>query len=414
MKRKLLTQMRTEWRTNIWMVVELAIVGLVVSLIVIVLAQLNYMKHRTEHLYDVDDIYIGSVNTIAKTADDFVPYAEGMGYVNDYDVIVGNLKDNPYVEAVAGGRNAMPYRYDYWGQRLSTMVGDSIYSYSGNVRYLSPDLVRIMRLRGPNGETTEQLAGIIARGEWLVSPHDPTEVSCLPEEIVGRMAFQSNDTTRVMRIGGICGGIARDDYESIFQGCVVAPLDGVDGRRLPDELVVRVKPGMEHKFMESLDQSKLQHGNVYVNNLQYILDRRDNAQSNVDTLVRNMLVCAGFLLVAVFLGFLGSFWFRTQQRVPEIALRMVNGATRRQIFARLISEGLILLLIGMVVFVPIIVCAMYSVDLVSEIMVIDSQVPNYIALAITALLLAAMIVAGIWFPARRAMKVQPAQALKDQ
>jgi putative ABC transport system permease protein len=42
------------------------------------------------------------------------------------------------------------------------------------------------------------------------------------------------------------------------------------------------------------------------------------------------------------------------------------------------------------------------------------QMPTYIAYVITLVLLAAMIIAGIWFPARRAMKVEPANALKDQ
>jgi putative ABC transport system permease protein len=44
----------------------------------------------------------------------------------------------------------------------------------------------------------------------------------------------------------------------------------------------------------------------------------------------------------------------------------------------------------------------------------NSQLPNAIAYVITLAVLAAMIVAGIWFPARRAMKIEPAYALKDQ
>ena len=35
----------------------------------------------------------------------------------------------------------------------------------------------------------------------------------------------------------------------------------------------------------------------------------------------------GFLLLNIFLGLLGTFWFRTQQRRSEIALHKAHGAT---------------------------------------------------------------------------------------
>jgi putative ABC transport system permease protein len=121
-----------------------------------------------------------------------------------------------------------------------------------------------------------------------------------------------------------------------------------------------------------------------------------------------------FLLVAVFLGFLGSFWFRTQQRVPEIALRKVNGATQWQIFRRLISEGLIMLLISTIIFTPIYFYLVNVVGASIENFIFDNNSVNFVAYVITLLILAAMIIAGIWFPARKAMKVEPANALKEQ
>ena len=53
----------------------------------------------------------------------------------------------------------------------------------------------------------------------------------------------------------------------------------------------------------------------------------------------------GFLLLNNFLGLLGTFWFRTQQRRSEIALHKAHGATDRAIFSRLLSEGILLLAI---------------------------------------------------------------------
>ena len=51
------------------------------------------------------------------------------------------------------------------------------------------------------------------------------------------------------------------------------------------------------------------------------------------------------LLLNIFLGLLGTFWFRTQQRRGEIALHKAMGATDGAVFGRLMSEGMFLLLI---------------------------------------------------------------------
>ena len=48
-------------------------------------------------------------------------------------------------------------------------------------------------------------------------------------------------------------------------------------------------------------------------------------------------------MVNVFLGLIGTFWFRTRRRRNEIALRLAMGSTKKQIFCLLMGEGLLLL-----------------------------------------------------------------------
>ena len=59
--------------------------------------------------------------------------------------------------------------------------------------------------------------------------------------------------------------------------------------------------------------------------------------------VNSQAVVVLFLLVNVFLGLIGTFWFRTRRRRSEIALRMAMGSTRGGVFRLLIGEGLLLL-----------------------------------------------------------------------
>ena len=60
--------------------------------------------------------------------------------------------------------------------------------------------------------------------------------------------------------------------------------------------------------------------------------------------VNTQTVVVVFLLVNVFLGLIGTFWFRTRRRRNEIALRLAMGSTKKQIFCPLLmGEGLLLL-----------------------------------------------------------------------
>jgi putative ABC transport system permease protein len=412
MKRRLFTQMRTEWRSNVWMIVELTIVGLIVALITMVLAQIICSRNGNEG-FDLTDVYVGSNNALTKDADNYVQYDDLQPYFEDMNVLLRKLRDNQYVDMVATGSEAMPYNYNYHGNKLRYCADGDTLLYQGNLRYFSPELVRLVRLTGPRGETTEQLATALENGEWLVSPHADFDFrpSCDPYQIKGKSVIMNDDATNVVHVGAVCYGIPRTDYEPIIGGCIITSFRYYRG--LPTQIIVRVKPGMGRKFLESLKSKDLEQGNLYFNNFTSIEDMRDNAQRDIDNTMRNLVICAVFLLVAVFLGFLGSFWFRTQQRVPEIALRKVNGATQWQIFSRLISEGLILLLISTLIFTPICFYLIH-IGVTSGFMNFGPQMPTYIAYVITLVLLAAMIIAGIWFPARRAMKVEPANALKDQ
>ena len=133
----------------------------------------------------------------------------------------------------------------------------------------------------------------------------------------------------------------------------------------------------------------------------------------MSTLTRNMSACAVFVLVTVFLGFLGSFWYRTQQRVPEVALRKVAGATSTGIFRRFISEGLMLL--GFATpFIAILIFWAMRLFKDTEVLYICPQWLLWAVAAMTIAVMAVMVALGIWAPAVKAMKINPAEALKDQ
>ena len=122
----------------------------------------------------------------------------------------------------------------------------------------------------------------------------------------------------------------------------------------------------------------------------------------------------GFLLLNIFLGLLGTFWFRTHNAVRRIALHKAHGATDRAIFSRLLSEGILLLAIV----TPVALLIDYNLahlELTPGGTVRTLEWDRLLlCAAISFVLIALMIVIGIGIPARKAMKVQPAEALHDE
>ena len=148
-------------------------------------------------------------------------------------------------------------------------------------------------------------------------------------------------------------------------------------------------------------------------------DRFETLRGDTDR-VNTHTVIILFLLANVFLGLIGTFWFRTRRRRSEIALRLSVGSSRKQIFRLLVGEGLLLL--TLVAIPAAIVC--YSAALseptlgnsaLVSINPVEWSFVRFLLGTIAAwILIATMIILGIWFPAHQAMKIQPAEALREE
>lgn len=410
MKRKLLTQMRNEWRSNFWMTLELFVVGLVLCLIFAILNSLGEI-HQEPQGADYSDMYLGDIRYIGNDEEAFRPYVDDEhNYYTDLQTLMANIRQNANVEAVGIGRNALPYNYSYIGEQIKPASGNES-PYFGNLRQLSPEVITAIRLRGINGETPEALAEMVSRGELLISlaesEGDDTDI----QSWRGRDVIFGSDSSDIRRVGAIINPIRRSDYEPA-RGVIITKEPGYS----PGEVIVRVCDGRGREFLSSLSGDDQEFGNVYVSNLRSLDDDRNESHREISTLQRNIITCAVFLLVSVFLGFLGSFWYRTQHRVPELALRKVNGATNADLMRRFIGEGMLLLIFAAILMIPTVLLLIKLLG-DGEIYLNDLLMPSWIiwgSFLMSIGSLAVMILAGIWMPARKAMKIEPAIALKDQ
>lgn len=416
MNRNLLTQIKNEWRDNLWLVIEL----LVVSVAVWVLALTLYIALRPkfeEKGFDSEDVYKIAIKTLDSESPEYVDMGEETknNNINDIRMLLARIRKSPYVEVAALSCNALPYQASFSGNELKVQgKGDSVIYY-GNLRMGSPEIVRVLRLKSREGLSVERIEEILRRGELLVSNCQTWALSGLDDvkDLVGGTVMFM-DTVNPKRIGGVIESVKRNEYE-VKYGTIFMALDENDNNKINNsrEIGLRVKPGMGKKFEEefnsSADMRRLR--NVYLTQLTDMATARKQSHNHSENQVRLWTAGIVFLLVIIFLGLLGTFWFRIRQRSGEIALRKTCGATSGDIFRRTIGEGLLLLSISIIPAIALEWVINRYFNLIEDDTYWTAAV---VALIFSIFIMILMIIAGIAFPARKAMKIEPAIALKEE
>lgn len=421
MKRKLARQILTEWRSNLWLVLELLIISVAVW----------YIGDKMAVATDISRAPIGLdiTNTFRLSTSYSWPgcssYEESAGadttltdsdrYLADMALLEARLSEFPGVVA-AGRSSGAPYTYNYSG-RMVTPEDNPADNYEQCARpnswVVTPGFARVFRLRGLNGETPEQLADLLAQGKVLLTENFAGEAGFegKPSHLVGRRVIDRSDD-RHYEVGALVEPQRRNEFEPAG----IPYMFMTSGAGYGD-LYIRSDGRPDGDFEAAFRQAMptLRGGNMLVTDITPLSRVRDDFHRTDYADLRDMAICIGFLLLTVFLGLLGTFWFRTQQRAREIAIRKVSGATDGSIFRRLVGEGLLLLCAATLAALPL----EYLLESRDIALSASYRPEGWLlwwgagALAVF-LLMAIMITAGIWFPARRAMKVEPAEILRGE
>lgn len=418
MQKKLFTQIKNEWRGNLWLAAELLIVSVVMWYITDTLyCELStYMEPRgfdTGHCYKID------MGELTAKSPDYRPYTTQEERAADVREFVERLRRRPEVEAVSLSVNAYPYNGSSSGANVSL---DTLHVHGYCIRrFVTPDFMRVFRYRGTRGETPEQLSGILERGEFLASDNlYQRNYGLTMTSLVGREFHLMDDTTETCRLGAALVPVRYHDYYPAWASySMVYNLNtlSIDFITSGCELCLRVKAGEDRDFIARLkadSESQFRIGNIYMADAVSFTELRRSFLQSWTNNMRYFLTGMGFLLFNIFLGLFGTFWFRTQQRRPEIALHKALGATDSAVFLRLLCEGLLLLALV----TPLALLVDYHLADAELNASLNGTTLEWGRLlgcaAFTFLLIALMIVTGIGIPARRAMRVQPAEALHDE
>lgn len=415
MKRALYRQMRHEWRDNLWLVIGLSVVGLAVWGLG---AQLyGTLKYAFLPMgFEDKDLYIVAVGDVSADNEDYVDYGEDGAGMRDNDIrtLLQEYRSNPNVEAAAISSCGSPYMVSrYWTCFLADEA-DSL-GYIGSSKSISPEMVDVLGLKSATGESGESLKKMLEEGKILITslPRQEGELresgKHLPEDYKGKKVKDNPDGDAGYVVGDVVDVIRQSRFHTP-RGMFLMPLGDADLGRVT-EIMVRVKPGRGEAFVgdyESRREMQRLH-NVSLGVPAKVAFDREAAERDDTVNARLFVSLIVFLFVIIFLGLLGSFWFRVQQRTGEIAIRKVCGATDRDIFRRLIGEGMILMVLSALLSGCVGWVTLLNIDTLSPSEIMEA----FMAEGISILVVVSGVVLSIWWPASKAMKIEPALAIKD-
>lgn len=411
MKRDLLKQFFNEWSDNVWLIVEFLVVLLTIWAIVAYTMSVTAPLKQPIGI-SPENIFEIKVKKISGNSPQYVAGEDGSEtYISDRNELMRRLKDNEFVEYVAIHSNGLPYSFSSYNTELNPFDWLDSIPYRVNIRRGSYELPQVLKLEPIDGSSLENMAEVLKSGDVIISSNLNYEKQGRdPIKFKGHRVVDKWDSIHPYKVGGVVRTIKRGDYEENRRGIMYVPLDLESD--WADLIALRVKPGARAKFKEAFntDYSLRRAGNVYLTDMISIEEMHSNNSHSKDMEVRLMIVCIFFLIVTILLGLLGTFWFRVQQRVSEIAIRKVCGATNMQVFRRLLGEGFIIFgcaaVLSIVCVWPFYKKVLTFVDLGWT----ELLIAEIIALVICAF----GLFISLFAPARRVMRIEPALAIKEE
>lgn len=407
----------TRFRSNGWVLAELFLVFVVMWFLCDSLGCLKYTFFRPLG-YNIDHVYQLSMIQGGESRDTTLTPAD------KYLGILRKLRLDPGVEAAF---------LSYWSLPMSpnnsynSLMADTL-EVNARVILATDGYTRVFRMKD---DPQRPFDGMKTGGKYVMLSEAAVRKirKRIPAFSLDTPLSEYGDSGTVITQAGMVGGFRTyrygDDARCFFyrlgESDIKAELAGQWG-----QIAFRVKAGADgpdyrERFLRET-APRLDTDNMFVADAAPYTEQQQQFEvMNGDTdKVNSESIVMLFLLVNVFLGLIGTFWFRTRRRRGEIALRLAMGSTKRQVFSLLMGEGLLLLTLAMLP--AMILCynvgiaefTIGNTELISSWPVEWGILRFLLGIAGAWVLMALMVAVGICFPARRAMKIEPAEALHEE
>ena len=409
----ILKQIWNQRKSNSWLFGELLLVAVCLWYIVDFLLVTLYAFNAPMG-FDIDHTYKLQFSAREEGAEGYLSPEEHPAVVGEdlWDAM-NRLRLHAGVEAVTLSRFGVPYNeiINHMSLGRDTVVEKT----ACRIYYVTPEYFDVYRIPAAPGSNRQPGEDLTANS--LVLTKDAADKIFEGQDVLGKMVY-SGDNTRSIKVGAICGTVRDSEFKrprpNVYLCMEERDIKAINAGFLPwAEVSVRVKPEADRDFADTFmkeNSNQVEIGNLYLQSITPLSVLREDGIRDGKGEMNTRLSILLFLLINIFLGIVGTFWFRTRQRQGEMGLRMALGSTRSQLRTTVLGEGILLLTLAFIPTVVICVNIMLA-DLTNTVLMDNTVLRFVVGMLITYLLIVGMIIAGIWYPANEAARLQPAEAL---
>lgn len=433
---KIIKQIWNQRRMNGWIFIEIIIAGFFLWTVIDPMYVLM-VNHLEDKGYEEDGRYILNLGAYGSNHGKRDTTITNDMRKETFYRFIQLIREQPEVEsAYVSMHSSMPNSLSWSGGQFypdTLAIKDKKHTHAQRYSILSVKGCDIFRTLGMKDART---------GKELTMPEDADNF-CYVSELFAQKMFGSTEvigkevydgTINIGKIGAVFQNVKTRDYNASYPLVIAFDKDFSmhDWVHKNNYIVFRLKEGVDfEKFNERFTKEVAPHmnqGNFYFDCFKPFDETRRELGTRMG--VYNKLRLKGsltaFTLLCIFLGMVGTFWIRCNARRQEIGLMRSMGATEGRVKNQFLTEagllvsGAFVLSLVLVVNFVVITDGMaqpsFSGDinsvLISEWLSPSVQFTMVSLITYFALLVIALI--GTLIPVRRAVKVLPADALRDE
>ena len=416
-----------ERKTNAWIVLEYVLVFCILWFCCDYLYYIgkSYYEPMGFDINNTYSIQMGEKNSAGNS------YAETGKMTQDEKysytlTLIERLKKYPGIEYVCFSLASRPYSSGSSTMRLS--INSDTIQQSFRMRKVSSEFFDVFRIKLTKGKQFNWADPTIENQILISSDRNGNfgdkKISSYPATGVNKLGQKKNDNNPFVVIGNT--EKLKSTFIEPYTNTVFIPINEREYNMTFSEITIRINSnaakGFEERFIKDMKEQLniVPYEFVKISSLKE-MQKTDMDRKGITNNLKSMYVITTFLIINIFLGVIGTFWYRTESRRSEIGLRVALGSTKRKIKTFLYMETIILLFIS--AFIGVNICInLGQTDLLTTLGIpkanaeqLGSGIEQYfINFALTFLFLAFISILAVWYPARQSSNMQPAEVLHEE
>lgn len=225
------------------------------------------------------------------------------------------------------------------------------------------------------------------------------------ENPIGRLVWVGN--LPPLRVVGVLGDVRNDSLAASPQPEVFFPFP-----QFPfPMLYLTLRTALDPHTLSSALRARIADVNrgQPIADVQTMEERLESGSAQTRSMMLLIGVFSGTALILALVGIYGLISYSVAQRHQEVGIRMALGASRRDILALIIGNGLRLTLTGIIIGLA----ASFALTRLMASLLFQTSATDSITFLASAFLFTAVATLATYIPARRAMRVNPADALRS-